>query len=317
LKRLLLPIILVCFLTFPLDAVAQISVNFQAKANVADTKILLVDIATITPAGVEADAIGQLPVGLAPAPGMGKELSTVSVITSLRNRSEVAKVDWQGSETIAVYRQGNRISQEQLQQIIADYLQENSAKLPKAEIRFTSIRQPEKLTVPVGKLSWKVTPSHPEILGSSSFSISFTVDGKTAGNCLLRGKLEALADVATAEVTLHNGELITKDKISLKQQNIAGLDKPFLTVEQLLGMQVARTVNAGKAIEQKHIVSPPLVKDGDQVKIFARKGELQISTNGIAKANGRLGETIRVKNISSNNLIYCRVDSPGIVSVEF
>lgn len=313
-----LPLFIIAgLLTLALDAAAQISVNFQAKANVPGPRILLADIATIAPAGLEADTIGQLPVGLAPAPGMGKELSTVAVITSLRNRPETAKVDWQGSETIAVFRQGNRISQEQLQQIIADYLHENSAKFPKTEIRFTSTRLPEELTVPTGKLSWKVTPSHPEILGSSSFSITFTVDGKTAGNCLLRGKLEALADVATAEVTLHKGDLITKDKISLKQQNIGGLDRPFLTIEQIFGMQVARTVNAGKAIEQKHIVSPPLIKDGDQVKIFARKGELQISTSGTAKANGRLGETIRVKNVSSNKLIYCRVDGPGIVSVEF
>ena len=31
----------------------------------------------------------------------------------------------------------------------------------------------------------------------------------------------------------------------------------------------------------------------------------------------RLGETIQVKNVASNKLVHCRVDGPGMVSVEF
>jgi len=82
-------------------------------------------------------------------------------------------------------------------------------------------------------------------------------------------------------------------------------------------MQVARTVNAGTVLEQAHIAAPPIVKDGEMVKIFARKGALQLSTSGLAKTDGRLGEIIQVKNIGSNKLIHCRVDGPGMVSVEF
>ena len=316
-KYLLSLPLLLCLLTPALDAYAQISVNFQANSSVTGAKVALADIAVIQPPGYEADQIGRLPVAIAPAPGTTKELSTVAVINSLRYRPEVAHVDWQGSQTILVQSQSNRINQEQMQQIIAGYLKENSAKLPKTEIRFTSIRPPENLTLPAGKLSWKVTPSNPEIMGSSSFSISFSVNGKTVGNCVVRGKLEALADVVTAEVTLQKGDLITKDNITLQQQNLDGLHKPFQSIDQLIGMQVARTITAGKAIEQKCIVSPPIIKEGDMVKIIARKGDLQITTNGVAKAEGRLGETIRVKNTSSSTLIYSRVDGPGIVSVDF
>jgi flagella basal body P-ring formation protein FlgA len=308
---------LVCFLIFPLGAYAQVSVNFQANVSVTGVKIVLADVAVIQPPGNEADTIGKLPVAIAPAPGAVKEFSTVSVIASLRNRPEVAGVDWQGSETITVQRTSNRISQEQLHQIIAEYLQENRARLPKTEVRFTAIRPPEALTLPAGQLSWKVTPSHPEIMGSSSFSISFSVDGKAAGVCVIRGKLEALADIVTAEVTLQRGDRITKDHIALKQQNLDGLNKPFLTTAPIIGMQVARTINAGKAIEQKDLVSPPLIKNGEMVKITAHRGDMQLSTSGIATAEGRQGETIRVKNTSSNKLIYCRVDGPGVVSVEF
>lgn len=303
-------------LTFYSNADAQISVNFQANASVTAAKIVLADIAVIKPTGSAADAIGQLPVAAAPAPGKTKQLSTVSVITSLRNRPEVADVDWQGSQSIVVERKGNQISQEQMQQIVTDYLLENSAKL-QAQVEFTAVRSPQQLVLPAGQLSWKVTPSNPNIIGSSSFSIFFTVDGKPAGNCVVRGRLNTFSDILTAVKTLHKGDVIKEEHLALQRQNLAGFEDPFQDQELIIGMQVARTVNAGKPLTQKDIVSPPIIKDGEMIKIFARKGTLLLSTSGIAQSDGRLGETIKVKNISSNKLIHCRVDGPGIVSVDF
>ena len=303
-------------LTFYSNANAQISVSFQANASVTAAKIVLADIAVIKPTGSAADAIGQLPVAAAPAPGKTKQLSTVSVITSLRNRPEVADVDWQGSQSIVVERKGNQISQEQMQQIVTDYLLENSAKL-QAQVEFTAVRSLQQLVLPAGQLSWKVTPSNPNIIGSSSFSIFFTVDGKPAGNCVVRGRLNTFSDILTAVKTLHKGDVIKEEHLALQRQNLAGFEDPFQDQELIIGMQVARTVNAGKPLTQKDIVSPPIIKDGEMIKIFARKGTLLLSTSGIAQSDGRLGETIKVKNISSNKLIHCRVDGPGIVSVDF
>lgn len=304
-------------LLLPVEAYAQLSVNFQANASVAGPRIVLGDIAVIKPAGEEAQAVAQLPVASAPAPGKSKELYTVSVINSLRNRPEVADVDWQGSQSIVVQRKGNRVKQEQLQAIVDQFLKENSASLPQTEIRFTSLRAPEEVTLPAGKLTWKVTPSRPGIMGSSSFSIAFAVDDKPATTCVVRGRLEVVAEVATAAVTLHKGDVISENSIVMQKLDIGGLQKPFTAKEQLLGMQVARTVNAGTPLEETHIAMPTVVKSGEMVKIVARKGAMQLSTSGLAKTDGRLGETIQVKNISSNKLIHCRVDGPGMVSVEF
>jgi flagella basal body P-ring formation protein FlgA len=50
---------------------------------------------------------------------------------------------------------------------------------------------------------------------------------------------------------------------------------------------------------------------------LARKGTMQLSASGLAKTDGRLGESIGVKNISSNKMIHARVAGPGIVTVEF
>lgn len=315
--KLLVVLLTALCLWQPQAAAAQIAVDFQPTAAVAGSRILLADIAAIKPQNAETEALGQLPVAVAPAPGKTKELYVVQVINALRNRPEAVGVDWQGSQTIVVQRKSTVLSQEQMQQIVAEYLKENSARLPATEYRFTPLRTPEPLTLPAGKLSWKVTPSRPGIVGSTNFAIALDVDGKPVATCVLRGRLEAVSEVAVAATTLNKGDVITEASIVMQPQDIGDRDKPFTNKEHLLGMQVARTINAGTVLQQEHIVQPPVVKHGEMVKIFARKGPLQISTSGITRADGRPGEIIAVKNIGSNKIVQCRVDGPGAVSVEF
>ena len=298
-------------------AAEQLAVSFQAQAEVRDSRVVLADIAKIWPAGPEADRIGQLPVATLSAPGAQKELSTVAVITSLRHRPEVRDVDWQGSETILVQRAGQRIDQARLQAMIETWLGEQADRLDRGEVRLTAFRAPETLLLPPGELGWTITPSRPDLLGSSSFTIAFTVDGKPAGNCVVRGRLEALAEVVVAARALRRGDTIDADMLRLDKQRIDRLNGPFFATADLLGKEVTRAVGAGQAIEQAHIGAPAVIHSGDLVRIYARKGALNISTQGQARTDGRLGETIQVKNITSNKLIHCRVDGPGTVSVEF
>ncbi|NOQ45262.1 MAG: flagellar basal body P-ring formation protein FlgA [Desulfobulbaceae bacterium] len=316
LKIIALFIFFLLLLTGMLSA-AALEVAFQPNATVSEATVRLSDIAVISPAGDAANLLGVNSVATAPAAGRTRDLKAVSIISSMRHIPEAENVFWKGSDTITVKREGLHISKDQLQQIIAQYLQQNLDKLPRAEIRFTSIRAPSELILPIGELTWKVTPSKLEIIGSSSFSILFKIDGKAVKNCTVRGKLEALTDVVTATVNLRRGEIILPDQIKMTRLNLAKLENPFQSPELVVGMEVTRTIRAGRVIDKRHVAPPPVIKEGELVKIFAGKGHLRISTIGIAKTGGRSGDTIRVKNINSNKLIHCRVDAPGIVSVEF
>ena len=60
-----------------------------------------------------------------------------------------------------------------------------------------------------------------------------------------------------------------------------------------------------------------LVKARDNVKIVANLGAAQIVCVGEAQQDGRRGDLIRVRNIESNRIIHARVESRGIVFVEY
>lgn len=296
--------------------VAATTVSFREKAAVNSSKICLADIADITPAS-GTQALGQIDIAPAPQLGQIKTLEIAPVLTSLQQNPLVRDVIWQGSAQVLVLRQTTRIEKDQLIEIVENFIDQNRDSMPEGELRFTPLRAPKEVLLPRGEVSWRVKPSRPEIVNSSSFSIYFQVDEKPVKNCTVRGKLEILHPVAVALENIKRGQPITEGSIGFIQKDVTQLRHPIFSAHEVIGMLAKRTLKKGRAINYEHITFPPVIAEGELVKIFATKGNLKITTNGIAKSSGLTGEIIRVRNITSNKLIYARVDAPGIVSVEF
>lgn len=292
-------------------------ITFYSKVQVYGPEILLGDIAKITAPEAQQNLIARIAVSASPNAGKTKSLSGSTIISALRHNAMLKGASWKGQENILVFRATMTLAKEKLHQIITKYLHDNLDKLPNAEIKFTSFRAPAELNLPKGELSWKVIPSNPDIISSSSFSILFKVNGKQAENCTVRGKLEAMAPVVTVSVKVNRGDIITPDQVVLIQKDVTRLEQPYFDLEEVIGKQAKRTLTAGKVLEQRYLQSAPVIRKGEMVKILATKGNLRLETNGLARANGQTGEVIRVQNINSNKLIHCRVDGPGRVSVEF
>jgi flagella basal body P-ring formation protein FlgA len=63
--------------------------------------------------------------------------------------------------------------------------------------------------------------------------------------------------------------------------------------------------------------SEVLIKTRDLVKIVAVVGSAHIEATGEAQQDGRLGEIIRVKNVESNRIVNGRIESRGVVLVDY
>jgi len=292
-------------------------VELHEKALVSAPVVHLGDIASITPEGRAAENLAAKRVTASPNPGKSRTIKASTIIEMMRYDKDAADITWSGAESIEVTGKGQIITQERMKRIVAEFIGRRLKSLPDAEIRFTSVRTPGNITLPTGKITYTVKPSKPAIIGSSSFNILFAVDGRTVKNCTVHGKLEALAPVATAAVNIRRGSIITPDQVEMIRRDISKLDAPYFSMDRVVGLQAKRTIRAGKPLDTMNVAPPPVIKKGEPVEIIASKGPLRISTKGIATMDGRPGDFIRVKNISSSKLIYCKVDAPGVVSVEF
>lgn len=134
---------------------------------------------------------------------------------------------------------------------------------------------------------------------------------------------------ATAQVEAHAPILVAAGEISANTRlrsdtfkvEVKRLEKPmshYITdPERLRGMAVRRSFARGEAITADSINSEIVVRPGDQVKIIGQSGTLQLIVTGEARAAGRIGDRIQVKNSQSGVLLQAVVADEGVVRIRF
>ena len=300
-----------------LQSSQALEITFNQNAQIDAAIIRLGDVAKCDEQSPLTEALITQTVGQAPAPGETLFLRSQTIKQHIlsTNPSLPSEISWSGSPTIRVNRQGISIGADRIQTIIAEYISSNKTNLPKADIRFIPTSQPLPFTVPKGDLTYDVIPANPGILGSSSFSIIFKVDNRVVKNMSVRGKIEALAKVPVAAETLTKGLILRPQHITLVEMDISEINHPELDSRALIGMQLTKTLFAGSPILASNVETLALVKRGQKVKIIIETGALHLTATGLADADGKLEQMIRVQNINSNKTVQGRVTGPGVVEV--
>ncbi len=304
---------LFCLLTRPCYG---LEITFRQTASVDSVSILLGDIAGFDTQSETARALASKTVAQAGQPGQDINLEAAvlreQLVATLQLSSDIL---WSGAASIKVHRNGITIGPEKIQQILDEYFTSHSKDLPAAEIRYIVDDLPIPFVLPAGELKWEVFPSDPKIIGSSRFSLIFTVDGKVRKNMSLPGHFEAMAPVAVASGQTVRGTILGPQHVTMVNKDITQIKAPCLDAGELMGKIVTRSIKSGAVIELSAVQAPPLIKKGEVVKIIFNNGPIFLSTSGVAKADGTKGQMIRVQNINSNKILHCRVSAAGLVEV--
>lgn len=209
------------------------------------------------------------------------------------------------------------IDEQEMTQVLNDFLADESDRLPGVELRFTSMSLPKPFSVPAGHIEYQVVPAKPGVIGSRRVTLMTRVDDQVVSNRSIRVEIEALAEILVAADNLRRGELLDESNVIFQQQDIAKLKQPLFSGDEIFGKRLKRSVRLGRPILRKQVEFPPLIKRGDRVVIRVQRGGLLLTAAGEAKQNGAQDETIRVMNANSHKEIRCRVVAAGIVMVEF
>ncbi len=116
---------------------------------------------------------------------------------------------------------------------------------------------------------------------------------------------------------MKRGEIITEDKIVSKEIIFNEDEKGYPSeVEDIVGKQLKRDLNAGTAITKDMIEDYFVIKRNDLVNIVLEYKKLIVKAKGRAIDRGRIGDFIRVKNLTSQKEVLGKVTGSGIVKVE-
>lgn len=125
-----------------------------------------------------------------------------------------------------------------------------------------------------------------------------------------------MVDVVTANHPIPRGHIIEASDLGTEAHDISRLTSGYYKdPAELVGLLAKRPIGHNKVVTPNTVEQQDLVKRGEAVLIAAAQGALKIRMQGIALSNGAEGETIRVKNNSSQRIIEAIVVGPGRVEV--
>jgi flagella basal body P-ring formation protein FlgA len=292
-------------------------VNVNAATIVEADQIKLGDIARVSGDAAAADRLKNLSLGYAPAIGTEREIqkSYLQMAIAATGLAEDGYLLEMPSRAV-VRRAGQTIGRDAVRDSVTQAVLQRFND-PTVSIEIASIDFRETAAVPLGAVEMKAS-----VGAVRNFFAPFIVGVEVrVGGRLIKTFPVTVKVNASAEVLVAANDLDPNKKLSeadAKLQRIA-IDQPITNYlrrpETLASSQLTRPLAAGQPLTRDVVTAAYLIKTGDTVRIEGRSGRMLIVAIGEARANGRLGDRILVKNKESGATLQATVMAEGVVQI--
>jgi flagella basal body P-ring formation protein FlgA len=127
-------------------------------------------------------------------------------------------------------------------------------------------------------------------------------------------RVESQAPVLVARRSLARNADITAGDFKLETRRVPGILSAYVTdLAALAGQRLSRPMAAEEPLSFEALAPANLIHRGQAVVLLAHSGTLEVRMNGIALADGRASEHIRVQNVSSQRVVEGIVRSESVV----
>jgi flagella basal body P-ring formation protein FlgA len=148
----------------------------------------------------------------------------------------------------------------------------------------------------------------------SPTTVAVRCEGSVRWTIYTSVSVESQSAVLVARRALARNAEITAADFQVQSRRVPGIISAYVTdVTALAGQRLSRPVAAGEPLSLDALAPANLVHRGQQVVLLAHSGTLEVRMNGIALADGRVSEHIRVQNVSSQRVVEGIVRSENVV----
>ena len=289
---------------------APIVITVASETQVQGAQITLGDVAELQ--GEPADTLArmrQVLLGQAPAVGVERQLSQSSIITRLKHQGfAIQSVQLQGASQVRVIRAAQRLDPQPMEAIVRQAL---SQRLPRTPQRASigDIRGLSPVFVTPGPVQYDVTvPRRNALLGPTPFTLTIQVAGKIEKQLHGTAYITMAQEVVSLVRPIGQDEIITADAVSRTQVPVMQPMRQAVTqVEDVIGKRARRSLAGNTPLSTQDVAASPAVHKGDLVRIVLESSLIKVSTAGEVLEAGKVGDTIRVKNTSSNREVRAQV----------
>lgn len=186
----------------------------------------------------------------------------------------------------------------------------------KYNVQLETVIPPEASTLPMCQKTPVATPTTNSKRTLYRLRYDVTCPGAQGWTLTVAVKTAVNLPVVVAMQPLERGRVIDAEDVVLRVQDIAPLNGQFFTAtDEAIGQIVKRRISVSQVVTSAQLEQPVMVERGQSVLMVARMNGIEASTTGEAMKQGRKGDVIRVRNISSQRIVDAMVVSPGVVRI--
>lgn len=160
----------------------------------------------------------------------------------------------------------------------------------------------------------KATHAGTEIVSLNRISYDVSCPGSQGWHLSVPVHADVYVPVVMVNGVVERGEVLDESQLVLKKYNLSTAHGELLTrLDQALGLTSKRTLRPGKPVMASQLEMPELVKRDQNVTLESQMGGITAQTGAVALKNGRKGDTIKVRNESSQRIVSAIVTGQGVV----
>jgi len=170
------------------------------------------------------------------------------------------------------------------------------------EVRVSSFTP---LSLPPGRVNFRVLkPQRGITPGFRSFLLEVIVEGKEQTRVWVRSEIRVIREVVVISRPLARYQVISAEDVRLEKRDVSSLTIRAITeIDESIGKRATRAIGVNEILTSSMAELPKVVRRGNTVSMIYESFGLKAETRGRALEGGRVGDIIRVKNLSSGKAL--------------
>lgn len=263
------------------------------------------------------ERIAQLEVGRSPLPGRNLTVTRSLLLSRLRfHKVDIDKLVFPNNDTVKVYRAALKVLGKDIEEAVLAFINDS---YPDEDVQPKLLAQVSEVFLPRGELSYDINEIgiYKKEGGYRNYQVNFRIDGELVRKVTVRAYLKVYKEIFVARDTIQRDKIIEETDLVRVRRNVDRTTADYVTEPQeLVGKIATRTINPKEVIQERTVITPPLVNTGDRLTIIYETSLLRLTAPGISMSKGRMGEKIRVRNADSKLVVYATVQDENTVQVQ-
>lgn len=200
---------------------------------------------------------------------------------------------------------------------VREYIEANMP-WPPGTVRVDFISPEPDIPARGKEMTLRIEPAgNSDFIGDAAFLVRMSAGGNFIRMETVRTRIEVLRDIVVAARTIRSGAILTVQDIRLAKKWVRrNLPDMLSCPEDAIGKRITVAARPGMELSASMLKDAPLVRKGKMVRVQFESGFLRITTVGIPEEDGTAGNMVRVRNVTSNKVIYARVLGDSLVGVD-